>query len=220
MATLSVRSIAANCLGRSVPLSLITDIFGVYGNNNQTRSLKKQLDLIRNKPYVRVALVTIQGANPNLQRDLDNANTVYQNECDAWIYCAGSIIVNQPALQTLSQDDCTMNGHSVSQEEDDLFALGRNMGADIVCYYIIGDTAGFAGCAAHPSGQRGFWVGNGASPWTFAHEFTHVVGRNTHVGDSNNLMSTPTANITNPPPDLTDAQRDRILDDPAIRRCN
>lgn len=219
MATKSVRTIAADCLGESAPLSLLEDVFGVYGDNNQTRSLKRQLDLIQNRPFVRVALVTIQGATPNLQRDLDNANTVYQNECSDWVYCVGSRTVDRPLLLWLDQDDCTMNGHSVSDEEDDLFDLGRDMGADIVGYYINGDGA-FAGCAAHPSGRRGFWVGSGASPWTFVHELTHVVGNNAHVSDTDNLMmDSGTSNITNPPPDLSGSQCTRIGNDPAMESC-
>ena len=110
---------------------------GVYANDNpQTRSLKTQLDLIQNKPFVRVALVTIQGASPTLQRDLDTANEIYQRECDAWIYPVDQITVNRPALLALNQDDCASNGHSVSDEEDELFDIGRGLGADIVGYYI------------------------------------------------------------------------------------
>jgi len=227
MATLSVRTIAANCLGKSTPLSLLQDIFGVYADDNpQTRSLKDQLDWIQNRPFVRVALVTIQGATPNLQRDLDNANTVYRGECGAWVYCVGTRTVDQPDLLWLDQDDCGMNGHSVSDEEDELFDLGRDMGAEVVCYYISGDGA-FAGCAAHPAGRRGFWVGAAASPWTFGHELTHVVGGNQHPnGDtsipaptSDNLMFTPTASITNPPPDLTNTQCNRIHNDPDMESC-
>jgi len=227
MPNLSVRPVVANCLGKSGSLSLLEDVFGVYGGNTQTRSLKTQLDLIQNKPFVRVALVTIQGATPNLQRDLDNANIVYQNECGCWMYCVGSVTENQPHLLWLDQDDCTMNGHSVSAEEDELFDLGRNMGADIVCYYINGDGT-FIGCAAHPPGRRGFWVGSGASPWTFGHELTHVVGDNAHcdgdpscaVNDTDNLMyGGGTWNITNPPPDLTSSQRTRIINDPDMEKC-
>lgn len=221
MATLGVRSIVSNCLGKSGNLSVLQDVLGVYGTDNpQTRSLLDRLNLIKNSPFVRVALVTIQGANPSIQRDLDNANTIYRNECGAWVYAQASATSNNPGLLTLDQDDCSGSGHSVSDEEDDLFDLGRSLGADIVCYYINGDTAGLAGCAAHPPGRRGYWVGSGASPWTFAHELTHVVGDNSHVSNSDNLMSTPTANITNPPPDLTEGQCNRIEDDPDIEECS
>ncbi|WP_188152090.1 hypothetical protein [Teredinibacter waterburyi] len=216
----SVKSVAQNCLGKQPTLSVREDILGVYANDNpQDRSLKKQLDLIENKPFVRVALVTLQGATPTLQRDLDTANEIYQRECDAWIYPVDSITVTRNNLLILDQDDCGSSGHSVSDEEDELFDIGRNLGADIVGYYINSSNGGFAGCAAHPSGRRGFWVGNSASPRTWAHEFCHVVGDNSHSNNSNNLMFTPTANITNLPADLTNGQRDDILADPAMESC-
>lgn len=163
---------------------------------------------------VRVATVTIQGAAPNIQQDFDNANVTYLGDCGASVQLVASIIVDNPGLLTIAQDDCLLEGHTVSADEDDLFDLGRNLGADIVCYYINGDVAGFAGCAAHPPDRRGFWVGAGASPWTFGHELAHVMGRNRHVTNSDNLMFTPTANITNTPPDLTNDQCERIIDDP------
>jgi hypothetical protein len=228
MADLSVRSLLQGCIGKSGTLSVREDALGVYSNDNPSdRSLKDRLFLIRDRSFVRVALVTVRpvgsalGQNANLQRDLDNANLIYQNECDAWVYAQDSIVENTDLLGAngiLDQDDCASSGHSVSDEEDELYDLGRDLGAEVVGYYIAGDVAGFAGCAAHPPGRRGFWVGNG-SPWTFAHELTHVIGDNAHVTNSNNLMFTPTANITNPPPDLTDSQCERILDDPDMESC-
>jgi hypothetical protein len=168
---------------------------------------------------VRVAMVTIQGANPDPQQDLDNANIIYLTECGSWVDLVDSVVVDRPDLLVIDQDDCLLTGHNVSDDEDELFDLGRDLGADIVCYYINGDTAGFAGCAAHPPDRRGFWVGVGASQWTFAHEVTHVLGRNRHVSDTDNLMFTPTANITNPPPDLTQTQCDRVIDDPDVEEA-
>ncbi len=238
----SVRNVVQNCLGKSGNLSLLRDVFGVYGVNPNVaqRSLSSQLNLIQNLPFVRVALVTIQGAvNTNLQRDLDIASTVYQSECNAWVYCTGSIIVNNLELLILNQDDCSSNNHSVSSAEDDLFDLGRNLGANIVCYYLLGFNSGMgnninvAGCAAHPEDRRGFWVNQSArgySSWTFAHELTHVVGDNQHICDTDNLMLgqlpdnscsvSGTRNITNPPADLDNEQCNRILDDPDIESCN
>ena len=220
MATLSTKSIVASCLGKSTPISIRRDVLGVYGTDNpQNRSLKERLNLIQNSPFVRVALVTIQGATPNLQRDLDNANIIYDGECNVWVYYQDSITVSRPGLLVLDQDDCSGSGHSVSDEEDELFDLGRTLGADIVGYYINSSNGGFAGCAAHPPGRRGFWTGASASPWTFAHELTHVVGDNSHVSNSNNLMFTPTANITNPPPDLSNSQCNNISGDSDIESC-
>jgi hypothetical protein len=168
---------------------------------------------------VRVAVVTIQGANANLQRDLDAGNLTYLNECGVWVDVVASVTLDRPDLLVLDQTDCLANGHVVSEEEDELFDLGRDLGADIVGYYIQGDTAGFRGCAAHPPGRRGFWVGDTATQWTFVHELTHVVGDNRHVTDTDNLMFRNTGSITNPPPDLTEEQCRRITDDPAMGDC-
>ncbi|MDP8931753.1 MAG: hypothetical protein M3O70_25095 [Actinomycetota bacterium] len=169
---------------------------------------------------VRVATVTIQGANPNPQRDQDRANQVWTAECDTRIELVASITVDRPDLLILDQSDCLAEGHEVSEEEDELFDLGRDLGADIVCYYIQGDVAGFRGCAAHPRGRRGFWVADSATQWTFVHELTHVIGDNPHVGDSDNLMfRRGTARITNLPPDLSEEQCERIADDRAVALC-
>jgi hypothetical protein len=217
----SIRDIADDCLDKTGRLSLREDILGVYGSDNpQTRSTKAQLDRIENTDFVKIALVTISGANPTIQRDLDNTNLVFESECDVWVYPTASIVVTDNSLLTLSQDDCAGSGHSVSDEEDELFDLGRNLGANVVGYYIRSDTAGFLGCAAHPPGRRGFWVGDAASQWTFAHELGHVVGDNSHVNNNNNLMTgNGTFNITNPPPNLSNSQCDRIEDDDDVISC-
>lgn len=168
---------------------------------------------------VRVAVVTIQGANANLQRDLASGNRVYLSECGVLIEIVASITVDRPDLLVLDQTDCLSSGHQVSDEEDELFDLGRDLGADIVGYYIQGDTAGFRGCAAHPPGRRGFWVGDTATEWTFVHELTHVVGDNAHVTNTDNLMFRNTGMLTNLPPDLTGSQCSRIRGDEDVARC-
>jgi hypothetical protein len=224
MAT-SVRSEVADRLDKSGPVSLKRDVFGVVsGDNPQSRSLLDQMELIQTKPFVRVAQVTVTGdpplvvPTPRPQRDLDNANTIYQRECDAWVYCEASITVDRLELTFLDQDDCS-SGHSVSDDEDELFDLGRGLGASIVCYYIWSCTVVAGGCAAHPPGRRGFWLGSGpnnspASPLVaFAHELTHVVGDNGHVTTpSDNLMTKAAGKPVSST--LTDAQRVRILADP------
>jgi hypothetical protein len=218
--TKSVLSIAANCLGKTGPLSIRRDILGVFADDNpSTRSLKARLEQIESKPFVRVAVVTITGATRSLQRDLDTANSIYSSECDAWVYCEGAITADRPGLLVLAQDDCSSNGHQVSEEEDELFDLGRNLGADLVAYYVSGDTAGFRGCAAHPAGRRGFWVGDTATQWTWTHELTHVVGDNQHVSNTDNLMFRDTGMLTALPPDLTSSQAERVRDDEAMERC-
>lgn len=216
----SIRDVAADCLDKTGRLSVKEDILGVYAADNpQNRSVLQQMDRIQNMPFVKVALVTINGATPNLQRDLDSGNTVYINECDVWIYPTASITVTANNLLTLDQDDCSGSGHSVSDEEDQLFDFGRDLGANIVGYYINSDGGGLRGCAAHPPGRRGFWVGSSATQWTWVHELTHIVGDNSHVGDTDNLMVSNTGTITNPPPDLTSSQCDRIEDDQDVEAC-
>ena len=226
----SLRTVADNCLNKTGRLSVLQDFLGVYNNDNPTnRSFKDRLDLIQNTPFVRVVVVTVRpvgstlGVDPNLQRDLDNANIVYQAECNAWVYCQNSIVVRTNILGNngiLDQADCKGSNHEVSMEEDQLFDLGRNMGADLVGYYIAGDVGGLAGCAAHPIGRRGFWCGATRSAWTFVHEVTHVIGDNAHVSDTDNLMmGSGTFGITNPPPDLTNNQCDRILNDSDMESC-
>jgi hypothetical protein len=235
MPAISIRSVLADCLGRTGELSILEDAFGVYGDSTRVRSLQDQIGWIRFKPFVRLALVTIQGATPNLQDDLDNANLIYRTECGAWVYCVGSRTENRWWLLWLDQTDCNATGHVVSAEENELFGLGRNMGADIVGYYINGDGAN-AGCAAHPPGRRGFWVGQpvtpttpGSSIWAMIHEMTHVVGNNPHA-ESDATVSPPTldnlmtgwgtGNITNPPPDLSAGQCLRIRSDPGMTCCS
>ena len=174
MAT-NVRTAVANRLGKSGTLSVKKDVFGVYSDviPPQSRSLLRQMELIQTKPLVRVALVTVidraNGVVPESQpqRDLDNANTIYQRECDAWVYCQDTRIFDRPDLTVFDQNDCggVVGGHVVSDDEDELFDLGRGLGANIVCYYVFSATA-FGGCAAHPPGRRGFWVG---SPRTTTH---------------------------------------------------
>lgn len=89
---------------------------------------------------MRLGIVTIDGAAPNLQRNFDNANDVFQAEANVWVYPTGSVTEEAPDLLVLDQDDCRGGSrHSVSDEEDALFDLGRHLGAAIVCYNIQND---------------------------------------------------------------------------------
>jgi len=229
----SLRTVVQDCLGKGETgesISVREDVLGVYGDDNpRARSVVERLDRIQTQPFVRIALVTVRPTsspaeqNANLQRDLDTANAIYQSECGVWVYPVGSRVVSTDFLGEtvqLDQDDCFGSGHSVSDDEDALFDLGRDMGAEIVGYYINSDVAGFRGCAAHPKHRLGFWVGSSATQWTFTHELTHLVGRNKHrTNDTNNLMFTNTGAIQNLPPDLTDNQCERIQDDKRTESC-
>jgi len=217
-----IRETAERCLGRTGRVSLRRHVLGVLADDNpRTRSTLAQIRRIRDRRFVRIGLVTIDTATPQIQRDLDNANDVFDAEADVWVYPTASIAEDEPDLLNLNQDDCDGGaGHSVSDEEDELFDLGRDLNADVVCYYINGNGTGAFGCAAHPPGRRGFWCGAGASPWTFAHELGHVVGNLDHNSNSNRLMfGNGTNNITNPPPDLTDDEASDVRDDDAVERC-
>jgi hypothetical protein len=168
-------------------------------------------------------LVPLTDLDLRPQRDLDNANTIYQRECGAWVYCAGFDERDRIELTFLDQDDCAGGGHSVSDDEDELFDLGRDLGANIVCYYIFMSTVAAGGCAAHPPGRRGFWLGSGpnnspASPLVaFAHELTHIVGDNGHVGlPADNLMKKKKQKPVSST--LTPAQQARILADPDMEQ--
>jgi hypothetical protein len=231
MPTVSVRDVATACLDRQGTLSLKRHLFGVYGNNNQTRSLAAQLQRIRTQPFLRLALVTVrpvgsmQGQYQNLQRDLDLANEVWQRECGAWIYCVDSVVILTDILGTdgvLNQNPCPLGvQQNPTAEENDLFDLGRDLGADVVGYYITGSTNSTrGGCSAYPAGRRGFWAGFNQSLNMVAHELTHVIGLNPHdTTDQNNLMWRNPGAITNQPPDLTDDQCLRVRDDGSIESC-
>jgi hypothetical protein len=169
--------------------------------------------------FLPIIIVEIGGSNPDVDRDIDAANVVWGSECEVFVDVIERLTVDRPNLLTLTQDDCNAFGHVVSDEEDELYSLGRGRGADVVGYYIRRSAAGsgILGCAAHPPGRRGFWV-QGTTPDQFvlAHEAAHVVGNNSHVfGNTDNLM-TPFSPGTNPPPDLIAEQCQRIVEDPAI----
>jgi hypothetical protein len=236
----STRNVVQNCLGKSGNLSVLEDVFGVYGvnSNNPGRSLRTQLDLIEDRPHIRVAIVTVrpvgsaQGQYVNLQRDLDLVNNVWQDDAAAWVYCTGVDTVFTNILGgngVLNQNGCPLGVQLFpTQEEDDLFDLGRDLGADVVGYYITGSTnQNLIGCSAYPAGRRGFWVSMGTNQNAFGHELTHVIGLNPHPGqdpfvpnnDQDNLMWPIPGAITNPPPDLRAANRNRILGDPGMESC-
>ena len=239
MATLSVRTVVNNCIGKSGRLSIKQDVLGVYGNDNpQTRSLLQQLRRIQTQPFLRLAVVTIrplgstQGQYQNLQRDLDVANEVWQRDCGAWIYCVGSAVDATGILGTnvvLDQNACPLGVQAnPTAEENALFALGRDLGADVVGYFITGSTnPNLGGCSAFPQGRRGFWSGFNQSQNMFVHELTHVVGLNPHPAedpdvpdnDQDNVMWPTPGAITNLPPDLRPGQCSRVQGDASVETC-
>lgn len=169
--------------------------------------------------FLPIIIVEIDGSNPDVDRDIDAANVVWGGECEIFVDVVEHLTIDRPNLLTLTQEDCLAAGHVVSDEEDELYSLGRGRGVDVVGYYIRRSATSNAilGCAAHPSGRRGFWVrGDVTDQFVLAHEAAHVVGGNLHVsGNTDNLM-TPFSPGTNPPPDLDADQCQRIVEDPAL----
>lgn len=226
-AMVSLRTITEDCLDEDGTISVREDVLGVLGDDHpQDRSLLEQVDRIQNDPFVRVAVVTIRppgataGQYAHLQRDLDNANTVFQNECGTWVYPVGSRVVTTDLLgkeRMLDQNDCRWT-HYPSREEEQLFDLGRDMGANLVCYCIGGSVLGGEGCASHPRGQPGFWIDPDPGEWTFAHELGHLLGDNTHVRNKSNLMYAGKS-VQNPPPNLNSNQCNQVRKDDLMEHC-
>jgi FG-GAP repeat len=109
--------------------------------------------------------------------------------------------LNLPALNDVDVGQCRLG--VTTAEQNQLFGNRNNAGPlDVVVYFVRSTVPAFNGCAAHPAGQPGAVVAQGATVWTLAHEVGHVLNLR-HVNNNNQLMTeNGTANITNPPPDL------------------
>jgi len=113
-----------------------------------------------------------------------------------------------PTLAALNDVDtgaCTRGNASAEQQA--LSNFRANAGAnDVVVYMcrtVTYDKGSANGCASFPAGRPMAVVASYATRYTLAHEVGHVLGLE-HVNDNNRLMTgNGTANITNPPPDLT-----------------
>ena len=163
-------------------------------------------------PTVRVHTKILTNPNVSVATVLQRMRDVY-GSVGVHVQHASNETLNLPALNDLDVGTCT-RGNSTA-EQNQLFANRNNAGAnDVVVYFVRSTVPPFNGCAAHPAGRPGAVVAQGATQWTFGHEIGHVLGLN-HVNDNNRLMTgNGTANITNPPPDLTGGERDTMVASP------
>lgn len=115
-----------------------------------------------------------------------------------------------PLLNDLDVGACTAG--STTTEQNQLFINRNNAGANDLCVYFVRSTIPpLNGCAAHPANQPGAVVTSVASPWTLGHECGHTLGL-AHVTPTDRLMmGSGTWNITNPPPDLVQAEIDTMI---------
>jgi hypothetical protein len=166
-----------------------------------------------------IVVVKLDGTNPDVATDVEMANVVWNADCGVFVDVVETMVVSAPDLLVLTQEDCSGAGHVVSDEEDELYSIGRGFGTDLVAYYIQASAfgSGVLGCAAHPPDRRGFWLVSSSFTFVFAHEAVHVVGHNPHnIVDTDNLMWPFADEVTNLPPDLNEEQCQRILNDPAL----
>ena len=145
------------------------------------------------------------------------------------VYATAGIAVNiastevlnlsNPVLAPLNDVDtgsCTMG--SVSAEQTALSNFRASASAiDVVVYLcrsVSWNSGSLNGCASFPANRPMVVVASYASRYTLGHEVGHVLGLG-HVNDSNRLMTgNGTGNITNPPPDLIQSEKNTMIASP------
>jgi hypothetical protein len=153
---------------------------------------------------IRVHLKILTTPNVAIESMIESMRQVYRT-ARIRVDIGSTENLNLPALNDLDVGEC-IRGRT-TDEQNQLFAYRNNVGNNDISVYLVRSTVPpYNGCAAHPGGRNGAVVVQGATRWTMAHEVGHVLGLN-HVDDNNRLMTgNGTANITNPPPDLVDAE--------------
>lgn len=119
------------------------------------------------------------------------------------------------SLSNVNVGACRLN-QSMTSQQDAMFGIGAFQGVPathILCFWVNEvqtDTGtNLAGCASHPTDRGACVVAAIGSPWTLAHEVGHVLGLR-HVSGSTNLMSSPTANISSNPPQLSASEIETV----------
>lgn len=149
---------------------------------------------------LRVHIKILSNPAVHIDRMMSAMQRVYES-VGIIVQRASTEVLDLPDLVDLEAGACVRG--SVTEEQELLFDHRANMGPnDVVAYFVRSTNPPYNGCAAHPPGQPGAVVCQGATQWTLGHELGHVLGL-PHVADSNRLMTGGgTANITNPPPDF------------------
>ena len=163
---------------------------------------------------------------------LVSMRTVY-NAADIGVRVGSREDLGGPTFATLVDVDVgTCRASALTPEQTQLFANRNNAGVtDVVIYFVRNTNPVFNGCAAHPANQPGAVIAHIASRWTLAHEVGHVLGL-PHVDDPpppnpsappaqlDSLMTgRGTANITNPPPDLSSTEVTTMRSTPLTPNC-
>jgi hypothetical protein len=181
-------------------------------------TIKRKCVLTPKKKCITLCIKIIDGASPNISRDIDKANEIY-SQCGIEIRVDSQETNDVPELLDLDQPSC-FSGQTPTDEEDELFDLMRDdCNSDIIVYYVRSTNMGVFGCAAFPAGRPGFVVTDTATQFTFAHELGHVLGLS-HVTDTTNIMhGGGTNNITQDPPNFTENQCNTIKNSSFIEEC-
>jgi hypothetical protein len=120
------------------------------------------------------------------------------------------------SLNDVDTGTCTSGAASAEQIALSNFRSGASS-IDIVAYMcrsVFYASGSLNGCASFPANKPMVVVASYASRYTLGHEVGHVLGLS-HVSDNNRLMTgLGTDNITNPPPDLIQSEKDTMIASP------
>jgi hypothetical protein len=109
----------------------------------------------------------------------------------------------------------------VTEHQKELFAHRFGIGPnEILVYFVRELVPGANGCARHaPFPPAAMISAKEAYEWTLAHEIAHVLGLD-HIDfvDKDRLMNNGVTTVTNPPPDLTTDEINKMLASPFCQK--
>jgi hypothetical protein len=239
---LSLKEIC-NCIGFSGNISLVKDFFGyqnapgtlkIPGTNTimdplplpRELSLRKQAELLKACPYIRVHLKLVDsswltpftfGSGPSVDQLVNAMRELYGAYGIGVVVKSTEMLENVGDLKNLEIGECiTAAGpfFGTTDEQDELFANHNGVPyidtneaesgpytREIVIYFVWATDPPKNGCATYPSGSPGAVVVYGCDLYTLSHEVGHVLDLG-HVSNSDRLMYGD-GRRTNPPPNLT-----------------